>query len=295
MRLNHPWRTGALSLLALGALGLLPEPARAGLTDLQTWTQVQDPADPHFTGLATATQVTLSASGGPVPGGTDIGYQSVNGKTPGASSLGYAFSPGADFALAIDFAITFGNTPVGYLGLGFGIGEDRDGMNSAGVAVLFDDGSPALIFAAAARIDDINQLPLGLPVLASATGSMFVSYQAASGNVTLGASGSQGATSPTGTATFTGIQNDWDDGDLLVSFFLRSDGSLGTAWQSGTADALFSNLRVLSGTPLAVPAPPPLALLALGLAALAVRRRPASSAGQRRWRDRARLKCGGQD
>jgi len=294
MRLNHPWRTGALSLLALGALGLLPGAARAGLTDFQTWTQVQDPAHASFTGLATATQVTLSADGGPVPGGTDIGYQSVDGKTPGVSSLGYAFSPGADFALAIDFAITFGNNPLGYLGLGFGIGEDIDGKNSAGAAVLFNGGNPALFFGAAARVDD-NSQALPILVTASAVGSMFVSYQATSGNVTLGASRTQGASGPMGTATFTGIQNEWDDGDLLVSFFLRSDGSLGTAWQSGTADAVFSNLRVLSGTPLAVPAPPPLALLALGLAALAVRRRPASSAGQRRWRDRARLKCGGQD
>ncbi|AUB82351.1 hypothetical protein [Candidatus Thiodictyon syntrophicum] len=285
MRLNHPWRTGALSLLALGALGLMPGAARAGLTDFQTWTQVQDPPHVSFTGLATATEVTLSADGGPVPGGTDIGYQSVDGKTPGVSSLGYAFSPGADFALAIDFAITFGNSPVGYLGLGFGIGEDSDGTDSAGAALLFNNGNALGIFGAAARVDDVNQTPLALPVLASASGSMFVSYQATSGNVTLGASRTQGVSNPTGTGTFTGIQNNWDGGNLLVSFFLRSDGSLGTPWQSGTAHAVFSNLRVLSGTPLAVPAPPPLALLALGLAALAVRRRPASSAGQRRRRE----------
>ena len=281
MRLKHPWRTGALSLLALGALGLLPEPARAGLTDLQTWTQVQDPPHASFTGLATATRVTLSADGGPVPGGTDIGYQSVNGKTPGASSLGYAFSPGADFDLAIDFAVTFGSSPVGSLGIGFGIGEDINGVNSAGAALLFNN-DIALAFGAAARVDDISQ---ALPIFfaASATGSMFISYRATTGNVILGASNAQGASGAAGAATFTGIQNQWDDGDLLVSLFLRSDGTFGTPWQSGTAQAVFSNLRVLSGAPLAVPAPPPLTLLALGLAALAVRRRPASSAGQRRW------------
>ena len=88
-----------------------------------------------------------------------------------------------------------------------------------------------------------------------------------------------GASAPAGIATYAGIQNQCGNDDLLVSLFLRSDATLGTPWQSGTADAVFSNLRVLSGAPLSVPAPPPLALLGLGLAALAVRRGPSRAEG----------------
>ncbi len=211
-----------MSLLALSALGLMPWPARAGLTNFQTWTQVQDPADLHYR----------------LPEG-------VNGKIPGASSLGYAFSPDADFALAIGFAMSFGSGSVGSLGIGFGlgIGEGSDGINSAEAALLFYNGTP-VAFGVAARVDDINQLPLLFTVPASATGSMFISYQAASGNVTLGAADTLSASSPMGTGTFTSIQNQWDNGDLLVSLFLRSDGTLGTLWQSGTTQAVFSNMRM---------------------------------------------------
>lgn len=272
MRSGRITRAGLCCVVVLGVLGLAPESARAGLADFQTWTQVQDPADPHFSGIATATQVVLSASGGPVPGGTDIGYQSVDGRTAVSSGLGHAFSPGADFSLAVDFAVTFGNTPLGTLGLGFGIGEDIDGMNSAGVALLFNNGIPWIAFGAAARVDDANQVPAVIGVPASATGSMFVSYQAATGNVILGASQTQGAAGPTGIATFSGIQNRWGDRDLLVSLFLRSDGTLSTPWQSGSAEARFSDLRVLSGTPSAVPDPTPLVLLGPGLAVLVARR-----------------------
>jgi hypothetical protein len=134
------------------------------------------------------------------------------------------------------------------------------------VALLFNNGSPFLFFGAAARVDDQNQTPMPVPVLGSLLGTLFAAYDSDTGDVTLGASRTQGAASPSGNATFSGIQRRWDPGDLLASFFLRSDGALGTPWQGGEATAVFSNLRVLAGTPTEiVPVPGSLALMALGL------------------------------
>jgi hypothetical protein len=132
-------------------------------------------------------------------------------------------------------------------------------------------------FTAAGRVDDSNLMPLPIGVGAALRGSMFVGYNALTGDVILGASQSAGASSPIATTTHAGIQNDWDDDGLLVSLFLRSQAvplpllpDL-LPWQGGDADAIFSNLRVLSGTPrevgaaTGVPLPSSLALLMPGL------------------------------
>ena len=59
--------------------------AHAGIIDLSQWTLVQVP--PHLQLTSTIdsnTQISLKAAGGPIPNGTDIGYQSVNGFDVGA-------------------------------------------------------------------------------------------------------------------------------------------------------------------------------------------------------------------
>jgi hypothetical protein len=247
--------------------------ASAAITDLTTWTQVQDPPHGNFTASATPTAATLLAGNGAVPSGTDIGYQSVNGLTPALSSAGYAFNPAASFSVAIDFAMTFANSPTGALAIGFGIGEDGNGANSAGAVMFTANGTPQLFFGGAARIDDVTQPAQAILVPASASGTLFASYDAASGNITLGAAPTMSAVAPLGTTTFTGIQNSWDDTDLITSFFLRSDSTLGPAWQGGNGQAVFSNFRVLSGSPVVVPEPSGLAMLALTATAFARRRR----------------------
>ena len=264
MHLNPCARIAAVLAVALGVLA--HGPVQAAITDLDTWTLVEDPAHPNFDGMATATEIILSATGGPIPAARDIGFQSVDGSTPATSTSGYAFSPLLSFAIAIDFGLSF-NTPSGQLGIGFGIGEDIDGEDSAGVALLINNGTPSIVFGAAARVNDVTQAGL-IPVSGSLSGSMFVDYDASTGNVRLGASQSMGAAAPAGTATFNGIQNLWPGGDLLVSVFLRSDGTLASPWQTGEAAATFSNLRVLSGSASPVPAPAPLALLLPALAGL---------------------------
>lgn len=253
---------------------------RADVTNFGTWTPVEDPADPGFAGNVAidGLSATLSAFDRPIPAGTDIGYQSVNGSRPGDSSQGFYFRPDADFSLAIDYSWNFSNNASGFLGLGFGIGEDGDGENSAGVAVSTLDGSPQGPFAGFARINDANQSPklLGSPLVNSSTlaGTLFVEYQASTGDVIFGAAPILDANAPTVTDRFDGIQNDWGDDDLMVSFFIRSDDPLlAPAWSGGEAQAVFANFRVLSGNAVAIPEPSMFAACLVAVCAILMCRR----------------------
>ena len=225
----------------------------AEVVDFTTWTEVVDPFDPNFSASATSSSASLFAGNGLIAVGTDIGFQSVNGATPGSSSSGSFFHASNDFTIAIDYDLSFGVGTQGSLGLGFGIGEDSDGMNSAGVGLATVAGAPFLTFAGAARVNDQNLTPLPLGFTPSTlSGSLFVEYIASSGDVIVGAATSKSAIAPTVSRTFTGIQKQWNGTDLMASFFIRSDGS---GWQGGTAEAVFENFRVIEGTATAVPEP----------------------------------------
>lgn len=243
--------------------------AEGAIGDFTAWTLVEDPADPNFSASATSTSATLGAGAGAVPLATDIGFQSVDGATVGGSSVGFAFSAASDFAVAIDFDASF-VTGAGILSLGFGVGVDGAGADSAGVAMATQNGAPLAAFGGAARVGDVDQTPIVLAVGASLSGSMFVSYDASSGDVTVGASQTPGAASASSSGTFAGIAQQWSAGDLLASFFIRSGPTIG--WQGGDASVVFSNLRVTSGSAFEVPAPGG-ALVALVASAGAMRRR----------------------
>jgi hypothetical protein len=265
----------------LGMLGSNAATAEGDIVDFSNWSVVQDPPNTQFTASATPTQATLRAGNGAVPLGTDIGYQSVNGATPAVSTQGYAFSHLADFAVAIDFDLSFTGSPIGALSLGFGIGEDADGRNSAGVGMGTFGGGAVSNFLGAARVNDQDQDVLDLGLASTLSGSLFVSYDAASGDVTVGAAPTMGAAAPTASGTYAGIQNQWTDGDLQLAFFLRS-GPL-FAWSGGgQGQAVFSNLRVLDGAPFAVPEPHAGGILLLLAGFVASRRRLARPEHQRR-------------
>jgi len=244
--------------------------ARADISDFTNWTLVEDPPATHLNASLTASQAFLFAGPGAVSAGADIGYQSVNGLTPAASTLGYKFSPAADFTIAVNFDLSFTNSPSGVLGLGFGIGEDGDGANSAGVVMATLHGAPLVNFSGAARVNDVDQGIQSTGLAAMLTGSLFVSYDAASGDVTVGATPTLDAVAPTGTTTFAGIQHAWAGGDLLASLFIRSDL---TGWAGGEAQAIFSNFRVLQGAAVLVPEPMTGVLFAAALLAAPRRRR----------------------
>lgn len=199
--------------------------------------------------------MTLSAAASPVPAGTDIGFKSVSGNDTSSSTSGYAFSSGSDFSIAIDYAWSFSGSPTGFLGLGFGIGEDGGGENSAGALMVTSSGSPFLFFGGAARVDDVNEPALALGAAATLSGSLFVSLEASSGTVTVGASQTAGAASAAVSGTFDTIQTQWAGENLLASVFIRSvEGTSG--WLGGgTADAVFSNFRILEGAAMAIPEP----------------------------------------
>ena len=132
-------------------------PVLAGsITDFFNWTQVQDPPHAGMTGgVDTALQVTLTATGA-VPAATDIGYQSVNGVDVAGSTAGNYFSPAQDFQIAVDFNVSTLSS-VGFAAIGFGIGEDGAGMNSAGPLLAIANGT-AFGFLGGARTNDVSQV-----------------------------------------------------------------------------------------------------------------------------------------
>ncbi len=260
--------------IAVGS-GLLAQGAAADITDFTNWTQVQDPANANFTGSSTMTNATLFADDGAVPLATDIGYQSVNGVTPATSTAGYMFDYTQSFSIAIDYALSFSNNPVGILSLGFGIGEDGLGMNSAGVVMVTQNGLPLGTFAGAARAgdNDAGSFITGLP--ATLSGSFFASYDAVTGTITAGASQTPGAAAPTATGSFNMLQDQWNDENLLASFFIRSGPIV--PWSGGNGEVVFSNFRMLDGQAIQIPAPA--SIVVFGLLGVG-RRRPCRAYAQ---------------
>ncbi|QDU53849.1 PEP-CTERM sorting domain-containing protein [Aeoliella mucimassa] len=245
----------------------------ATIDDFATWTLVQDP--PHAgmaASLDSGSQLTLTAIDA-VPDAVDIGYQSINGANVASSTSGFYFSPAADFTIAVDYAIS-SQSSQGLGGIGFGIGEDQSGANSAGVAVGVLDGI-GLGVGGAARTNDVSDTTLdvlGAPLV----GRLFVDYTASTGDIAYGYSDTPGASSFSVLGTFAARQQEWNDQPLLASFFLRSqDGSpVSGPLESGTLTAVFSNFEVLAGNATSVPEPASMVLLATAMGcALGVLRR----------------------
>jgi hypothetical protein len=255
-------------LLSAGFVCAASIASAASITDFSQWTRIADPPDPNMTGSITGggTSASLVATG-VVPSGTDIGYASVNAGTVSGSTTGYYFSPASSFEVAIDFDLQSALV-IGGVGIGFGIGEDTGGVDSAGVAMAAVNGSP-VAYGTAGRVNDVDQSPTLFATSPTLTGRMFIRYESATGSVVAGI-GPAGAVAPVETQTLTAIQNLWDDEPLIVSFFLRSQAiSVIPAHTSGMTTAVFSNFAVLSGTPILVPEP---AAAALAISVLALLR-----------------------
>jgi hypothetical protein len=141
--------------------------------------------------------------------------------------------------------------------------------------LITNNGAPLLNFGGAARVNDVD-LPLqDTGLTATLTGSLFIGYEAASGDFILGASQTAGDAAPSATTTFENLQNMWNGDDLLASFFIRSEAIPFLApngWTGGDGTAVFSNFRVLEGAPQAIPEPSSTALISL-LAITLLRRR----------------------
>lgn len=240
----------------------------AAIDDFNEWTLVEDPAHPGLSAIATSSSATLTATGS-VPMLTDIGFGSVNGIDVASATQGHYFSADEDFCVAIDFSFSEITPAMGNGGFGFGIGEDVDGMNIAGVAAVIQNGAIAG-YSATSRTNNANSVPTPLGGIGVTEGTMIVEYQSITGTIVTSMEYNAGAN--TISTSLVGVQNGWNDEPLLVSFFLRSDGTLGAPLTSGTVETVFSNFHVLCGTPIAVPEPNAIALLLLGMVATKRRR-----------------------
>lgn len=252
-------------LLLAGSVVGAASIASAQVADFSTWTLVQDPAHALLTSAASSSSITLFAGNGPIPNGTDIGYQSVNGNTAATSSSGHAFSLTQNFGFAVDYAFSASGV-VGNLGFGLGLGEDVNGTNSAGVVIAVNNGVP-FIAGGASRTNDVNGPTGFIGFSPAATGSLHVSFDASNGSVKVG-TGLVGLNVPNLNFTYSNIASSWTGADLFPAFFLRSDATLGAAYSAGNANVTFSNFRVTGGSIGAVPEPATYAAL-FGVLALA--------------------------
>jgi hypothetical protein len=253
-------RTILAIIFSICAIQQVADGATLAIDDFNSWTFSQDPPHDGMTGsVENASQTTLSASGA-IPAGTDVAFQSVDENLVADSTSGNYFSSANDFHIAVDFDVTTANSQ-GLAAIGFGIGEDAAGANSAGPGLAIFNGGP-LAFSGGARINDVTQAPALFGPAATTSGRLFVRYDIATGDIIFGVNTTPGAAAPSDTGVFLGLQNSWNDKDLLVSFFLRSDAVVFPALSAGTVDAVFSNFEVLDGTAIAaVPEPGTFALL----------------------------------
>ncbi|MEM9418862.1 MAG: hypothetical protein AAGA25_07430 [Planctomycetota bacterium] len=282
-------KQGVIAALTCATMCLGTFSASGDVADFNNWFLVEDPAHPGFSAAATSSNATLSAGDAMIPAGTDIGFSSINANTVAEATEGFYFDTASDFTVAIDVKLTTTNL-TGFIGTGFGVGPDRKGEDSAGYGFALAEGllDVSLIRAPAATRDNnpvavqpssiVRSPATTTNGVSEAEFSLFVSYDSTSGDVIV-APGLVGLDFVPASPIFGSADISLGD-QVQLSFFLRSDElTLPTfaanpiefdPYGGESAEAVYSNFRVLEGTPILIPEPSAFSLLILtGLTACA--------------------------
>lgn len=242
-----------------------PAASAASINDLTQWTLVEDPPHPSVFTVSNTPSSTRLRAAGAVPSGVDIGFASVNGSTVAGSTDGYYFDPTKDFSIRLSTDLLLTNS-VGGGAIGFGIGEDIQGRNSAGVIVTFLNGE-IVALAAVSRVNDVDQPTRIIELTTRESNRLIVQYDSDTKQITLGAT--RGTVDDLGATIVEtlDVASGWSGTPLLASFFLRSQSLGPVASLSGQSDAIFSSLQVTSGIAQSVPEPNTTVLAAFALLA----------------------------
>ena len=236
----------AVAALAVGMMVALASTASAQSDDFNDgvlgsqWQRVVDnPANLDLAETGGVIDVTATPGGSP----NDDALYLSNGPD------GFRLSTATNFSIAIDYRFTAPTTGSGAVALVLGVGRDLDGTDSAAIGYAYGS-TPIGILGGSIfgyRIDDQSFPPnptSAVNPFAANTGTLTISYDAATDTLTGGAGG-------TVAAPVVGVvRGTWGADSVFVSFGARGQG---LSVPGGTAT--LDDFNLLGGTVVPVPEP----------------------------------------
>lgn len=243
------------------------------------WSRFEGPSHPNLTSrreFAINPGRPISAvwyvqAEGDVPASTLAGFASIDADRVGQATRGFYFDSAQSFSFGIEFIDSFLSFDgAGVAGLR--IGRSIDGADSAGIEVGLGGVDAAQPISAVGSVGGAAVASRPFVEVSDGQGSLSVSYDAATGDVTAG--WSLGGPSLLEAQVLPGIGSQWTAGPLFVWFYVRSEGIVDLAPGTGRPlEAIFLRQEVLNGTPVRVPEPEAVALAVAAVVGNRMRRR----------------------